>query len=98
MAGLLSDARKTAMGAGALVLLALWFTDQGGVGGEAVVAADAAGYAPRHQSDEAPVPKASPSPTPAPPGWSAEEVDDGVEPAPTQEGVLVPDETETPPE
>lgn len=98
MAGLLSDARKTAMGAGVLVLLALWFTDQGGVGGEAVVAADAAGYAPRHQSADAPVPKASPSPAAVPPGWSAEEANDGVEPAPTDEGVLVPDEPETPPE
>lgn len=90
MTGLFSDMRRTAIGAGILLLLALLFAEPGGVGGSAIRKdADVAGAekparpassAWFNAADEEP----SPDPAPPPPAGGAERHDG---PAP---GVIVP--------
>ncbi len=98
MAGLLTDSRKTALGALALAVMALWFTDQDGVGGEAVVAADAARQTHRQQTDESPGPRVTPSLKAAPAGWNATEEEGDAESGPPEEPAALPTEPENPPE
>jgi len=90
MTGLFSDMRRTAIGAGILLLLALFFAEPGGVGGSAVHKdADSAGAARPGQTansawfsaaNEEPSPDAAPPPPAAGPGRQ-----DGAVP-----GVIVP--------
>jgi len=92
MTGLFSDMRRTAIGAGALLLLALFFAEPGGVGGSAVghdedVARGAKPDRPANSAwfnaaNEEPSPDPAPPPAPSGPGRQ-----DG--PAP---GVIVPPE------
>ena len=61
MAGLFSDARKTALGACALLVLAVLFADPSGVGGSAVSAQGSGAARPV----PAPTPASAPAPSPA---------------------------------